>query len=344
MKLPYALRLWLIAIASSCFCPAALSGPITIEATVRVNGVPRQGIGVIARTSDGDVVAVVTDVGGEASLVFTPPATDRVVTVVLSYGNHAIFTNEQRAVINWNPATWLDGNCVMFQQHILLVPGTTQYTVAVDAAPCVRIRGRVVSVEGIAHEAIAIVAGCSKAINSVGLEFVAVAPAGSAARLFVATNDAVHVVPLTSQQTTGDVVLPDVVQVPDVATGSCRVSLTPAGWNTFYDQSGGDVSADITLIRTDGTRVADGEILSQILPSGARAPVALIDRLPPGEYFVIPGSSYTPDALALLDAIARGDDLSQSGIPRVTIVANQTVEVDLDMPVVHKILFNMRKP
>jgi hypothetical protein len=337
-------RAWVYVLAAHVFCASALCAPITVEATVHVGGTPKQGVGVIARTSEGDAVAAITDAEGEATIVFTPPPADRVVTAVLSYGNHAIFTNEQRAVMNWSPATWLEGNCVMFQQHILLVPGTAQFSVAFDAVPCARIRGRVVTVDGIAQEALAVVAGCSKAINSVGLEFVAVAPTGSAARLFVATNDAVHVVPLTPQQTTGDVVLPDIVQIPDVATGSCRVAVTPAGWTAFFDQSGGDVSADTTLIRTDGARVADGEVLSQILPSGERAPVALIDRVPPGEYFLIAGSSYTPDALALLDAISRGDDLSQSGIPRVTIVANQTIEATLDMPAVHKILFNMRRP
>jgi hypothetical protein len=65
--------------------------------------------------------------------------------------------------------------------------------------------------------------------------------------------------------------------------------------------------------------------------------------LPPGTYWLLPCPLLLDGfQVGLLDAIASGADLTNCGVPKVTAVAGQTVDVQVDLMAAYRALHNLR--
>lgn len=120
-----------------------------------------------------------------------------------------------------------------------------------------------------------------------------------------------------------------VVEVPPEADRICSLNAQVSGrsgvekwFESFQD--------GLTLVSTDGSL-----ILTQVTALG-EGPCRMLDgslpRFPPGTYYIAPGLFMARTAqVALIERVVAGEDLSASGIPRVTLVANQETATTIDL-------------
>lgn len=86
---------------------------------------------------------------------------------------------------------------------------------------------------------------------------------------------------------------------------------------------------DVYLISTDGKIVVDGRdpVVNSDLDDQGRAPPT---KVPSGEYWVSPCTQFGLTTVTLLELVRSGVDLSNSGIPKITIAPGELLEPTID--------------
>jgi len=142
-----------------------------------------------------------------------------------------------------------------------------------------------------------------------------------------------HVIHLDATQTSQDVDLGLVHMVDAPRTATAIVTMTNG--QSLFDIDGSVLSKQAAFVRSDaqvilGFRVdqASGSVVERL----TAAPPLIMPTLPPGTYYVCPGTLAMPLPLALFDAVRAGRqaDLDAAGVPKFTAIEGQQVALQFD--------------
>ncbi|HVZ93043.1 MAG TPA: hypothetical protein VG797_00890 [Phycisphaerales bacterium] len=319
--------------------------PITINADVRnESGDPLEGIPLVLVSSAGDVAGAVTNAQGRAVLAGSIPSGDRVVCVRVSGGGDDEFPQEQRAALLQRMRSLFREKCIRQDWTLSRDPAQAGYTLSITANPCVAVSGRTGTEE-------ALVSGTVATSGVVSIEIQHQQPGWFRTRVersrdtivFISAQRRIIPVPILGTQLESDLDLGLVAYTPSSEAGD--LSCAFIGSADFFRRTSLLQAPGITFVGTNGqvytasAKIVPGEQPREYL----QQPFSL--TIPPGEYYVAPASfTATAAQIALIDAVRRGDDLTNSGVPKVTTIAGQTVNIEVDLAAAYAACHNLRRP
>jgi len=334
------------ALAIAAFMTTAVSAQapqqITVEATVvTFDGVPLENVPLILHTSSSTQFVTKTDANGVATWSAPVPPGEQRVFIQVTGGGHDEFPPEEQFPLSLHLRALVEQYFFDFLTTIALDPNINNYTVQIIAQQTVQATGTFVDAAGapvkgaISAELGSVYPTISNADGSFVIKGL---KRNGAAWLFFRSTGAGEVFPmrLTPQQTAADVNVGQVVLAPAVANSfvvdptAAQLSVRMINGQAAYEASIETKVSGITLISMDASSmysfmgIRGNEEGVSVLRSG-------VVSVPAGSYYIFSDYIPTIQAVAILDAIEAGVDLSGSGIPTVTLTTGQQVDFTLDM-------------
>lgn len=327
----------IVALACGLLCQSARAQGtrhITVQATVQTStGQPLENVPLTLLEAAGRPVAK-TDPEGRATLVGDVPQEAAVVTIHVFGGGDDRFgsTAQQLALAKRMKSVQKQFFFDEFS-NVALVGNQPEYSVVIVAWPVIAVSGALVTDTGQAEpEVVSCDASGSFTIaDAQGAFSLHGVKRGTAIRLFL-HGPAFAITPMrfSSQLTNNDVSIGQIVLVPYATTSQFRARLTNVSpWITIQESK---LVPGLTLISANGSILFTEA--SQFYEAGQQEIRLRTDplSLPPGDYYVAPGVFARGRVqLALLRAREQGMNLAGTGIPKVTLVAGQAVDVDVDL-------------
>lgn len=308
---------------------------ITVEVTVQTStGLPLEDVPLML-LGPADRPVAKTEGDGRATLTGEVPLSDSSVSVrVHGGGDDRLGSTEQQLALALRMKALEEQYWIEQYTRIMLDELQQMYLVTVTAHPAVRVSGVVADQSGGPLAELVITSDMSEALDVTdgqGTFSLAGVRRGWPNCLFVLCHGW-SVVPLrlTAEQTQADVDLGQIVLPDYERTAFFRARLSNSiEWREIQESG---LIAGVTLVAADGSIMfTEVAYRSPANPDELRLrtdPLAL----PPGEYYIAPGSFATGRVqVALLRAREQGMDLTGTGIPKVTLVEGQTVDVDVDL-------------
>lgn len=318
----------------------ALAATLTLRVQVLdQNGAPMAGVPLSACTSLGVGPCRPTDVQGRCDLTLDSPPGDRAVVVQIQSTRVDCGSGDEDAIWRERFGLLADAVCIEYERTIAIAEGVAAYDVLF------RLKGPAVAF-GTAVEAgvpvgVLVHGPCFPGVvgTDEGAWSITV-PRGERSKVYLAPRSGV-VVPVSVDATAGAESISmgavDVSAAPHDATA--RVVTTQ--YDAWFQAVALDASPGVSLIAEDGSRVRT--IRGSFDPPGTPTMRPCDFEVPHGAYFVVPGRwGGAGWQAALLDAIAAGADLTNSGVPKVTAVEGQTVEIQVDLMAAYRALHNLR--
>lgn len=309
------------------------SRAVTLTVTVLdPNGerVPEFAVGV--RPAWGDVrstqVDALSDAEGEALVQIEVPTSTQELHVSLGARLEAP-TIPSRATIDIQRFRELKRQFTIRRLYTVeVLVNQSVYSLQIQLAPAVTVRGRLVTPTGEPVNKGAVSArGCEcnawTGRDEPGVFVLDSVPRNEAVEVVLSGNSqATRLIALTASQTQSDLDLGDIVLPPKA--GACKVRLAFTS-----DRPGGARGSLLqTVVSSDGRYIvsvmagADGELVDPALREG---------WLPPGQYYVFPGSPHVNDTwFQLFDLIRAGRADDHPELPSFVASATEEVSITID--------------
>jgi hypothetical protein len=310
-----------------------------------VDGSALQDVPLVMETSVAQAAVGVTGADGHVVLTGEVPLADRIVGVRLSAGGEdGIVPSEQERLLS-RMRTLLMEMCFLCDYTVELVPGQSSYSISIAGKACVELSGTVSGDEILEHDIGAISrVFVPRPLDAEKSRFLMRAQRDSMDTAFVIGGNNVLTLSLLPADTAASGELPEitVASVPRNAT----VSLVLTGGQSLRRAATFHHPPGVTLVSEGGDRIwtfdcrVEGDVRTE--PQWILSEPVTV---PAGTYYIASGLAVgLPGQRALIDAVRRGDDLTNSGVPKVTAVAGQTVSIEVDLAAAYAACHNLRRP
>lgn len=337
---------------SSVSIACAQTRQVSVEVSVTASdGAPVVSLPLVLRASNGVRAGAVTGVDGRAILVAEVPATDLAVGVRVSTSNDVdasgedVFTTPNQQTLLDSTVEYLRTHCTKWDHTTVLQPGVTNYALAITVGDCVRVQGTVQPPKDVGGPPVASSTTiCAVRPERVEGHFGIFVQKGRDNRLLIirSDQDEVKLRSIAAAEVQGDLDLGAIVF--ETPTRDATIQATVTQFQQYRHLIGFPDIQGLTYVR-----VGDGSIWTQrgklVKVDGVLGATLQPLQLPAGTYYIAPGwCSGSAIQFALIDAVRRGDDLTNSGVPKVTAVAGQTVNIEVDLAAAYAACHNLRRP
>jgi len=332
-------------LSSTYTARAQATREITVSITAHDHtGVPLANLPIVLEASTGPAAMGKTSGDGTLVLSGAVPQDDLAVGLSISGGDLPIYSqNERDTLLGINIIRFLN-HCFEANRTIVLTTEISEYAVQIGGTECVTASLSLVNETGgpVVGAACSSVAEADESRMLPASSFSLRLSRGQPGIVYASTEARGVLVRLTANQTQASIELGPLAFGPRTNEGTLNITATrltemlAAQRNLYFP--------GFMLVSPDGqglypttrlfTRNAAGEYALEVVG----APV------PAGTFYVVPtGYMAPPWARGLLDAIAAGADLTNSGVPRVTIEPGQSVTMNIDVMAAYRALFQLRR-
>lgn len=346
-------RVIILAVTFACFFDAtacAQTRQVSLEVSLtNAAGEPVASLPIVLRASSGVLAGAVTDQEGHATINADVPQSDSVVGVRLGVGadngpnGKPIFISPDSQTIRFGAIEFWKAHCARWDRTVVLEPGTTNYSVTGVIGDCVQVFGTVTPSDELGDPPVVFSrAFTARALEEEGNGFRGFVQKASDDIAFIIRKNQVLLRPIAASQTGADIDL-GVVDFGSAMVDS-TVHATVTNLVTYHHLIGFPDLGGVTLVQVQGGSVwtqcgkltfVNGNLNSILQPIA----------IPAGTYYIAPGwCTGTELQKALIDAVRRGDDLTNSGVPQVTAIAGQTANIEVDLAAAYAACHNLRRP
>lgn len=279
-----------------------------------------------------------TDAVGVAHFTVEPPAESRNLFVkVAGLGSSQLAPIEDRQSVRRQHTQVLPNYSFSAFLTIPLADGVTEYAATLTMYESVRVSAQLVDEAGQP-----LAGGIMVQINNVGMDadmhsedesdplsIGGIRKGGTAEiAIYGPSSPKPLVVRLEPHQTLENVDLGQ-VHVPPYGHGEAPVRITLTGRDRLLTRAVEWLDSSVTLIAADGQSsyffaVVDNRVM------GTRADNGIV-RIDPGTYYVAPGMLIASRADLLRKLVLNGVDVDAAGVPKITAVAGQEVQMEVDI-------------
>lgn len=318
---------------------------ITVTCAARdQGGEPLLNLPIVLESSAGAVATGTTNSDGVAVLSGAVPVADPVVGIATSGGDLLGLSEDERdTLLGTNIPRFLH-SCFEMEYTIDLDPSVADYSIEIAAQGCVSISLSSVDQAGtpILCAACSSIAEPEESRMAAATAFVLRTAHARPGFVYLTSTQRASLLRVSQAQSATDIDLGAVTLGPRTNSGTLTITTTRVGeliaaLRQFY-------FAGFVLVSMDGTDLypVDREFLRD--GEGNYVLRALSVPVPAGTFYVVPTGFLGPAwARALLDAIAAEADLTNSGVPTVTIEPNGSASVSIDVMAAYQALFRLRR-